>query len=599
MRRVLVYIEPHPVRNYYEEFYDVGLLLCEAMYRLGLESGYEFRYLSNDAVIDRMITEKAHLSHLSMRMTSVENSILDSYFGQWGTKTISDWLSIVRGEGDIADFYISALKRTRTEYNFDAVLLWSDNGAVRRFCEAENIVVMHTELGPTRTPFPKTIYFDPMGTNGAASVLKAPLSQLEPEITIPRETWVTRHGKSWNDEKKVGLIDVGLTLDSDSTLPLSHLEPYIFIPLQLADDLNTQLYSQLKTPVEFLEHVIPQALKLGLKVVIKGHPAAAGRPFNLIAETKALKTAANYGEDVIILPRSTSPFDSIKAMSQAVAVCTINSSVGFEALLLGKKTILLGDAAFDVGGKLNIGLKPLSISLLADNDDAHLDKLTSFLLNHYLHPIESVTNGPALQVALDILFDYQNEPKNSLQFWNHWISSMRFGYQWLCGVEQEWATNAAAIDTGNYAGNRRIAEIGNKSFIANRDSITISGNQLGMTFSATLKKNQNLFVGFVDSMNRTSDDSGTQITGWSVEKQNCRPPIQILFCKDSKIISAHRSLTIRRDVGEALGQPITPRCGFTFDIHDKNLQDIDNCSLILISSSNEAQIFKLGTGSIH
>jgi len=599
MRKVLVYIEPHPVRNYYEEFYDVGSLLCESMHQLNVDSGYEFRFLSNDTIVDRMITEKAHLSYLSMRLTAQESGHLDSMFGQWGTKTIADWLSLVRGEGAISQFYIDVLSRVREEYCFDAVILWSDNGAVRRFCEKNNIVIMHTELGPTRSPFPQTIYFDPLGTNGAAAILSAPLESIDPEVLLPRETWITRHGKSWNDEKKVGLIDAGLTLEIDDSFSPDFHTPYIFVPLQLADDLNTQLYSELKSPLQFLTHLIPQAIALGLKVLIKGHPAAQGRPYNLIAETKALNMATSFGEHVVVLPRNMSAFESIKVMSQAVATCTINSSVGFENILLGKKTILFGKAAFDIGEDMNIGLADLTYEKLFRNTDVKLDRLTSFLMNHYLHPIEAVTKGDAIKVVLDLLFRNKGKPKNSLEFWSDWVSSINFGYHWVSHNESNWKNKPIPSDTGIFAGNRRMFEASSKHIIAIEDKYIITGNHKGSYISASVMDCHDAFIGFIDSLVSTTEGDSLRITGWCVEREKYRPPIQVLFCVADTIVSSHRLLTVRRDVAEVLGQPITPRCGFTFDINEKHLADINLCSLIFVSSDNCAQRIKLITGSIH
>ena len=283
MRNILIYIEPHPIRNYFEEFYDVGQILCDGMLQLDKGLGYQFRYFSNDAIVDRMVTERPALSYLSMRFTADENDKLESLYKQWNEESIQDWLSLVKGTGPITDFYVSVLSRIREEYSFDAILLWSDNGAVRRFGEINDIPVIHAEFGPTRSPFHKTVYFDPHGTNGAAAVLNAPLDELIPAISVPRETWVTREGKVWNDQNKVGLIDASLTLDKNLVSKGIFDGPYVFIPLQLEDDLNTQLYSDFKTPEALLRHVIPKAVSAGFKVVIKGHPSAGVRTYNLFA----------------------------------------------------------------------------------------------------------------------------------------------------------------------------------------------------------------------------------------------------------------------------------------------------------------------------
>lgn len=599
MRNVLVYIEPHPIRNYYEEFHDVGLLLCQAMLQLGTKSGYDFRYMSNDSVVDRIINEAPTLSYLSLRFTAHENKYLESLYGQWNTKTINEWLSLVKGEGPASDFYVSVLKRMHQEYPFEAILLWSDNGAVRRFCLEHNIAILHAEYGPTRAPFHQTIYLDPNGTNGAAAVLQAPLHKLNPKIIVPRETWVTRHGKDWNDEKKVGLIDISATFHKERVVNQKVIPPYLFIPLQLEDDLNTQLYSDFKTPEAFLRHIIPEALELGLGVVVKGHPGAVGRTFNLIAQTKALNYARSMGEQVTIMPHTATAFESINIIAQAAAIATINSSVGFEALLLGKTTFLYGDAAFDVGGKLNISYQTLNIERITQPDFAHLDKLTSFLCCHYLHPIESVTNGNALATVLDYIFETKNEPINTEKFWRGWIDRIDHGYQWLSQSTAKTILTTAR-DTGPLAGNRLIFEGGARRLTVDNGEIQVIATSDGEKIFASAKNEINSIVGYVDSLTEVieNDKKHLRITGWALDK-TLRPPIQILFCHYDKIISLHRLLTIRRDISETFNASIAPRCGFTFQVDNVYAGEMKNCRLVFLSSSNVGFVMTLSEGSIH
>jgi hypothetical protein len=601
MRKVLVYIEPHPVRNYFEEFYDVGMVLCDGMHQLNKASGYDFRYISNDAVIDRMVTERPQLSYLSLRLTADENEKLETLYGQWNLKTINEWLSLVRGEGYITDFYVSVLERLRKEYAFDAIVLWSDNGAVRRFGAENSIPVMHAEYGPTRSPFHQTVYFDPHGTNGAAAVLKAPLDELVPKIVVPRETWVTRQGKTWNDENKLGLIDAPLTLEPTLVSNDYQSSPYIFIPLQLEDDLNTQLYSEFKTPESFLRHVIPQALAAGFSVVVKGHPAAQGRTFNLMAETRALKYAKTLGDKVKVLPRNTSAFHSMNIMAQSAGVFTINSSVGFEALLLGKNAYLYGLAAFDIGKRLNATGSKITNSLLSSPNHEHLDKLTSFLCNHYLHPLESVTKGNALATVLDYIFEAKEIDVSSKEYWEGWINKIDFGYHWLSETSPTDVAKNTYRAVGALAGNRSIFDANGRTFLLEDRKLTIRATLYGEKISAQSIDIDNSFVGFIENLkvDEESDGKYLEISGWCLDRQGFRPPLQILFCSGDQVISLHRVLTPRRDVAEAIGKRVAPRCGFTFQVEKKYFDVIDECKLIFIASSNFTQISDLKIGSIH
>lgn len=599
MRKVLIYIEPHPIRNYYEEFYDVGLLLCQAMLQLGPRSGYVFRYVSNDAIIDRVISEAPTLSYLSLRFTAAENKYIESLYGQWNIRTISEWLSLVKGQGPVCDFYVSALKRIHEEFPFDAILLWSDNGAVRQFCLENDIAILHAEYGPTRKPFHQTIYLDPNGTNGASAVLQAPLHKLNPKVIVPRETWITRHGKLWNDERKVGLIDIPTTLQEELFVNKKSALPYLFIPLQLEDDLNTQLYSEFRTPEEFLRHVIPQALKLGLAVVVKGHPGAVGRTFNLIAQNKAINYAETMGDQVTVMPYTATAFETIHVMAQAAAVATINSSVGFEALLLGKTTLLFGVAAFDIGGELNIYNQAFDAHIITQPNHEHLDKLTSFLCCHYLHPIESVTEGDALATVLDYIFETKNKPKNTQEFWQGWIDRIDHGYRWLSQTPAT-ALLSTGRDSGPLAGNRFIFEGTARRVDVDSSVIQVTATSGDERIFASARNEVNSFFGVVDSVKEVTekDDTHLQVSGWALDLA-LRPPIQIFFCYRDTVISLHRVLTKRRDVAEALKASVALRCGFTFNVDKKFSKNIKNCRLIFLSSNNSAHIINLSEGFVH
>lgn len=599
MRNILIYIEPQPIRNYFEEFYDVGLILCDGMLQLDKSSGYQFRYLSNDAIIDRLVTERAALSYLSMRFTADENETLEGFYKQWNDESIQEWLSLVKGTGPIADFYVSVLGRIREEYAFDAILLWSDNGAVRRFGELHGIPVLHAEFGPTRSPFHKTVYFDPEGTNGAAAVLKAPLDEVVSSISVPRETWVTREGKIWNDQHKIGLIDAPLTLDKSLVDKGVFNGTYVFIPLQLQDDLNTQLYSEFKTPEAFLRHVLPKVINAGFRAVIKGHPAAGGRTYNLIAETKALKYAKTLGDKITIIPRDTPALQSINVIAQAAAVLTINSSVGFEAILLGKNSILFGEAAFDIGRKL---LAPQDdfTSLISKSDNHHLDKLVSFLCNHYLLPLESVKNGNAIATVFDYIFESQALSTSSKEFWQGWVDKIQFGYEWLSESAQDKEDLRSYRYAGNLVGNRLIFEGGSRTHFIKNDQLVVQAIYQNTQIFATCKHITNSFMGFIESIEDSTNDSTQfiQISGWALDVKGYRPPVQILFCSRNRVLSTHRILTTRRDVGEFLGKRVAPKSGFTFEIDKKHI-DGDDCYLIFLSTSNFSYRVPLKLGSVY
>src|SRR5690606_2619621 len=69
-------------------------------------------------------------------------------------------------------------------------------------------------------------------------------------------------------------------------------------------------------------------------------------------ETKALKFAEKFQDHVTILERNMPHSEFIPILQNAKVVLSINSSVSFEAWLLGVPGLVLGKASFDPNGSL-------------------------------------------------------------------------------------------------------------------------------------------------------------------------------------------------------------------------------------------------------
>lgn len=175
---------------------------------------------------------------------------------------------------------------------------------------------------------PNTSCLDPKGVNYASSVssqrdfysnFKLPnnLSFKAPELT-PRE----------NHKKRKEFIK-------------SKLPPrFIFVPLQVPNDTQIVCYSPwIKSMDVFYNEVMNAIEKLNdpdLKVVFKEHPSWHKHYSHLYKKhPQALFANGNATADLV---------------EKAQAVVTINSTVGLEALLLGRRVITLGQACYNIEG---------------------------------------------------------------------------------------------------------------------------------------------------------------------------------------------------------------------------------------------------------
>ena len=337
---VLYWCEPHPIRNSFTEHAHIGQRIISALERDIMSGRLSMRLFSNNETVKKLLHDNPNSLGLLHRPTNEEQGQMMSLFSRWDDTAIAQWLELVRGKGSITEFYVSILKRLHAEHPIDVILNWSENGAVRKFAKAQGIPVLYGELGPTRHPFAETMYFDTNGTNGNAALRKdvrnrIKRAQTAGEVPLPAQMWLIQNDVSNTaPETNASLIDAAVNYKPElaKMLPQS---PYLFVALQLADDLNTKLHSNFDTPRDFLEEAVKMACAAGYTLVVKGHPGAAVRPYNLRHEVEALEWLEAAMPDAVILTRDCGNVVSNYALANAAYSISINSSISFESMMLG------------------------------------------------------------------------------------------------------------------------------------------------------------------------------------------------------------------------------------------------------------------------
>lgn len=378
MTRVLVWIEPLPIRDRYDEFFQHGLFLAETFLLLK-DHGYEASLYANTPTLQRMVETYPACADMLVWPDADENRYFESLAGPWTAERQENWADLARGDGAITARFRDIAGRILRESRAEIAITWSDNGALRASANSINIPVLHCELGPTRPPFTETFYVDPNGTNGYASFRslavppsapEAPLKSAQ-DLLFPNTLPAAQLGTNAHNRPEGSWVPEG---------------PYVFIPLQLADDLNTKLHAPYATPRAFLAAVLPPLVEAGYAVVVKGHPGVSARPANVIAEDDALDLAESFGPQVSIAPREWDVDTQLACLGSCAFVCSLNSSVAFEALLLETPSILLGQAAFDIGAVL--WRDPARLSDISNNlpRASQTAPLAAFLARHILHP---------------------------------------------------------------------------------------------------------------------------------------------------------------------------------------------------------------------
>lgn len=262
--------------------------------------------------------------------------------------------------------YLALLEQEKPDY----LVIWNGNKlpnqTVALAAQVLNIPTYFFENGL----IPGTTSLDPQGVNYVSSVprdkafyFSEQIEQL-PAFTAPEIAARAQHVKRQSGDAV--------------ELP----ERYLFVPFQVPHDTQVVCFSSWISSMEQLYLEVMSAVKKlndpGLKVVFKEHPSWHQHFTELYAK-EGQGIFANHN-------------DTVQLIQGAEAVITINSTVGLEALQLGKKVITVGEACYNLP---DLVLNSRSQSELTE----HLQQLNSWqpdltLRNNffrYLQHVYSVT----------------------------------------------------------------------------------------------------------------------------------------------------------------------------------------------------------------
>jgi hypothetical protein len=208
--------------------------------------------------------------------------------------------------------------------------------------------VMHVEIGPLRSPmYSNTGYLDFSGVNGGTEAKQ-------------------RYQKCLSE------LDIDTTLADLHRFFLTGLPPAKTSPdyavgavLQVEDDSNLIAYNQGFSNISLISYM--RQLYQKNTFLIRTHP---GSLFQLRNNNLTIDDSTN----------------SLDFINKCETILTINSSVGLEAILTGKKTTILGDSSYSFINKIT--------------DTASRINAAAFYLFSYLVPFELIFNQEYLNFRL-------------------------------------------------------------------------------------------------------------------------------------------------------------------------------------------------------
>lgn len=170
--------------------------------------------------------------------------------------------------------------------------------------------------------FPRTLQLDPLGLNAANSVPRTPDFYLETTEDFAAE----------------GLPEVVNNRPSKGRFAPVDLEPgYVFVPFQVPSDMQVTLHSPWIRDMEMFQDAICDLAEACPEetFVIKEHPSFKRSVIGRRSHPRVIYANGNVTSELIAGSR---------------AVITLNSTVGIEALLLGRPVITLGEACYNIDG---------------------------------------------------------------------------------------------------------------------------------------------------------------------------------------------------------------------------------------------------------
>ncbi|HMV06007.1 MAG TPA: hypothetical protein PKA30_10715 [Accumulibacter sp.] len=250
----------------------------------------------------------------------------------------------------------SALRRvldeSTCEYEVEAVLTWCNMPSLSAVAAEYGLPVVHGELGPLRGPcYHWTAYFDRSGVNGNT------------ESAQRYERFLRETDSA--DVPVLGTQELRdlLVVTRSVAAPASGHDFEMGVALQVENDSNIIAYANGWSNERLIAAV---ASAYGdNNILVRKHPGGLH----------------DYGQVCANVDQSA---NSIEFIRRCAGIATINSSVGLEALLFDRHSIILGDSPFRFAAQGHLGAAP------ANRTSADHLRALNFLLFGYLVPYEFV-----------------------------------------------------------------------------------------------------------------------------------------------------------------------------------------------------------------
>tara|TARA_R110001632_G_scaffold161205_2_gene279634 strand:+ start:599 stop:1957 length:1359 start_codon:yes stop_codon:yes gene_type:complete len=391
--KILFYVEPHSLRDQFTSHMLPFGYFCWIAKEINTSANAAFddveaRIFTNHFVADAKFVDNYDHWPMVIQPTLAEQNMIEDTARIWMGDGIDDWVSLMTDPGSApVRNYVDILKRIKREvYDYDVIVLWGENAAVREVAREEGLQTAFFELASMRAPFPKSVLIDPVGVNGAASTaimninaMRATVSGLPVDL-IP--TFINEEfAKGRQNTRIPNAAFAPLSSDTRAFFEKEGLKA--LVPLQLADDANQLIYSDYNSVHSFAEAAIEPLLKAGFRVLLKPHPSAKQRGGYVMRQQKRCLEHYGDNENILVLSEEAGNEDYLSMLKAMDLVVTNNSSAGFEAMMMGTRVVVLGRASYAPKGAfptLDEAIRSFSNTALQKRFDENYSTAITYML---------------------------------------------------------------------------------------------------------------------------------------------------------------------------------------------------------------------------
>jgi hypothetical protein len=422
--RVLIYIEPHPIRDSMIAQLYVGNHLARMFEAAGkMRFDCDYRLYSNHNILTAIISQFPNVEDLCLMPTEAEQAVFQRNLVPWLERGIQEWIALANGEGP-ANQYYDILADIHTRFPFDAVVHWGTNGAIARFCDHNGLGRVAMDLGCTRDPYHSTIVFDPNGVNGSASPSLVDFADVRQAVggkgssaELDLITYSRPGGRNIYETR----FDYDAALD-EQILGLAAGRRIAFLPLQLHDDAKFLLYSKFSSTSEVVDHLLPQLADAGYFCFVKPHPGMLTYPGGG-AELFRVRQAVHKSPNALCIDGHMGASANIRFVELSDLLVTVNSSVGFEATLHNKPVCVLGKAMYNPDNVFptldDVRLHRIFEQDFADDYRNKIGILRKFFLDSYLVPEQTAFDLAAFTDRVRQIAGLRGSTAETVQFIYH------------------------------------------------------------------------------------------------------------------------------------------------------------------------------------